>query len=128
MKTITLNLNRMTRYLVFCLSCLLIFMSVGLLAQQPAADLDQIRNGTPSAPIHNPQWVNGNVGASNAHFVEGFSIPYRCVMKNLTPGTEVMVIFEYDAREGGNHAIDFITHYKNIQPHNSIFGHDPENI
>ncbi|HSG67482.1 MAG TPA: hypothetical protein VK994_02155, partial [Bacteroidales bacterium] len=103
-------------------------MSIGLFAQQPSANLDQIRNGTPSSPIYNPQWVNGNVGASNAHFVEGFSIPYRCVMTHLTPGTEIMVIFEYDAREGSKHAIDFITHYKNIQPHNSIFGHDPENI
>ena len=128
MTTITLYWNRMSSYLAFCLSCLLILMSVGLFAQQPSADLDQIRNGTPSAPIYNPQWVNGNVGASNAHFVEGFSIPYRCVMTHLTPGTEVMVIFEYDAREGGKHAIDFITHYKNIEPHLPLFGHEPENI
>src|SRR6188768_1152034 len=38
-------------------------------------NLDQVRNGKGSAPENPAGWVNGNAGASNAHFVEGWSIP-----------------------------------------------------
>ena len=48
-----------------------------------AADLDQCRNGSAASPNDckdfggNTGWVNGNAGASNAHYAEGESISYR---------------------------------------------------
>jgi len=45
-----------------------------------------------------------------------------------TDGTVVTIIFEYDAKHGGKHAIDFITHYYNIEPHNPPFDHPAETI
>ncbi|HEU4769725.1 MAG TPA: hypothetical protein VFS77_20320, partial [Pyrinomonadaceae bacterium] len=58
-------------------------------------------------------WVNGNAGASNAHYQEGQSIPYRMVMKDLPLGSNTVVI-EWDVKHSGAHAIDFITHYQRI--------------
>src|SRR5210317_1668048 len=108
MKMITLLLTRISKTVMFWIFLLFLFCSVGLMAQQPSADLDQLRNGTPSNPIVNPQWINGNVGASNAHFVEGFSIPYRCVMENLPvplPGGTpyVEIVFEFDIKHSSKH-------------------------
>ena len=56
-----------------------------------SADLSQVRNGgvgcdqtVPNSCNDPADWVNGNAGASNAHYQEGQSIPYRMVMQNLT--------------------------------------------
>jgi hypothetical protein len=57
--------------------------------------------------------VNGNAGASNAHYQEGQSIPYRLVMLNLPLSTNTVVI-EWDVRHSSANAIDFITHYQRI--------------
>ena len=45
---------------------------------QPAANLDQIRNGPANSPWDPANWVNGNAGPQNAHYYEGGSIRYRC--------------------------------------------------
>src|SRR6266545_1435674 len=57
---------------------------------QPAANLDQIRNGgvgcnaTPcTACTASVDWVNGNAGQANSHYNEGQSVAYRVTMKNL---------------------------------------------
>ena len=44
----------------------------------PSANLDQCRNGSSASPVDctGGAWVNGNAGASNAHYTEGGSIAY----------------------------------------------------
>jgi hypothetical protein len=85
-----------------------------------SADLSQVRNGGVGCDVSVPNscdnpadWVNGNAGASNAHYQEGQSIPYRLVMQNLSPGPHSVVI-EWDVRHSSANAIDFITHYQRI--------------
>lgn len=85
-----------------------------------SADLSQVRNGgvgcdqtVPNSCNDPADWVNGNAGASNAHYQEGQSIPYRLVMKDLTTGNHSVVI-EWDVRHSSANAIDFITHYQRI--------------
>ncbi len=85
-----------------------------------SADLSQVRNGgvgcdqtVPNSCDNPADWVNGNAGASNAHYQEGQSIPYRLVMQNLSLGNHTVVI-EWDVRHSSANAIDFITHYQRI--------------
>ena len=97
-----------------------------------AANLDQARNGgkSPNGLIvpNNPiDWVNGNAGASNSHYVEGFSIPYRMVVTGLTSGSHYIDI-EWDIKHSGANAIDFITTYNRLEPHITQFGHVAEAI
>jgi hypothetical protein len=99
-----------------------------------AADLDQIRNGGKLTPINPPNWVNGNANATQAHYLEGHSIAYRMIVDGLgtNAGVEHTLIIAYDHKKGVKNAIDFITHYQNIDPHNTInggpFNHNAENI
>ena len=86
----------------------------------PSANLDQVRNGgvgcddtVPNSCTDPADWVNGNAGASNAHYQEGQSIPYRLVMKDLPLGANTVVI-EWDVKHSDRNAIDFITHYQRI--------------
>jgi uncharacterized repeat protein (TIGR01451 family) len=97
---------------------LVISQSLGIIAASagnPSADLDQCANGSlssPNVPACNPdEWVNGNLGASKAHYFEGDSIPYRMKFDNLaTTGTHEVII-EWDTTEGGKHAIDYLTSF-----------------
>ena len=85
-----------------------------------SADLSQVRNGgvgcdntVPNSCDNPADWVNGNAGASNAHYQEGQSIPYRMVMQNLSLGNHSVVI-EWDVKHSDKNAIDFITHFQRI--------------
>ncbi|HYV30465.1 MAG TPA: hypothetical protein VEO53_05075, partial [Candidatus Binatia bacterium] len=71
-------------------------MSAGWLTKPPvhaaaSADLWQGRNGAADAPTSPVDWVKGNVGPSHSHFVEGYSIPYRLVLTDLTVGQHNLV-------------------------------------
>src|SRR5262245_51294723 len=57
-----------------------------------SADLWQARNGTPDSPNDPVDWVKGNVGASHSHYIEGYSIPYRIVITDLSTGYHNLVI------------------------------------
>src|SRR6185436_19602489 len=77
-----------------------------------SADLSQVRNGgvgcndtVPNSCDNPADWVNGNAGASNAHYQEGQSIPYRMVMQNLPLGSNSVVI-EWDVKHSDANAID----------------------
>lgn len=96
----------------------------------PKANLDQVRNGPATAPVSPGDWVNGNAGPSNAHYIEGYSIPYRCVMTDLPTGTPITLTLGYDIKHGGKHALDYLTYYDriNIPLHNDVFGHSAETI
>ena len=95
----------------------------------PKANLDQIRNGSAAARTDPADWVNGNAGASQAHYREGYSIGYRLVLTNLTPGPHNVKI-EWDIRNNGKNAIDYITYYDRINSpsHSVVFGHAAEVI
>ena len=81
-------------------------------AANPAADIEQCRNGAFGSPEQctGSAWQNGNVGESNSHYREGDSVPFRAVLTNLsTSGTHTVVI-EYDTINGA-HAYDYLTSY-----------------
>ena len=100
----------------------------------PKISLEQCRNGAAVSPNAcsdlggSVGWVNGNAGASQAHLLEGFSIPYRAVMENLPTGTDITVVFGYDIKHGGKHALDYLTHFARLDPHLVNFGHGPEMV
>jgi hypothetical protein len=78
---------------------------------KPAGNLDQVRNGSAASPLIPVDWVNGNAGASNAHYKEGQSIPYRLLLTNLPTGPSNVnsVKIEWDIRHSSANAIDYIT-------------------
>ncbi|HYV94342.1 MAG TPA: HYR domain-containing protein [Chitinophagales bacterium] len=98
-----------------------------LFMDNEAADLDQVRNGSATSPNDPGDWVNGNSGSSNSHYVEGYSIPYRMVLTGLTVGTHTLDI-EWDISHSSVNAIDFITQFDRLEPHITQFGHAAETI
>ncbi|PYM03414.1 MAG: hypothetical protein DMD82_16965, partial [Candidatus Rokuibacteriota bacterium] len=77
-----------------------------------SGNLDQGANGRITADllsIKDPvAWQNGDLNANNSHMIEGFSVPYRLVLTGLTPGSNHAVHIEWDIRQGGLAAIDYI--------------------
>src|SRR5512146_413713 len=93
----------------------------------PKANLDQARNGPHDSPWNPVQWVNGNVNQSQAHMVEGYSVPYRVVMTDMPIGTVVHLTLEFDTRHSNANALDFLTGYDNLDPH-TVWGHTTEAV
>jgi hypothetical protein len=87
-----------------------------------SADLWQARNGPYYSPTTPVQWAKGNAGPDNSHFIEGHSIPYRMVMTGLTNGPHTLVV-EWDTKQKGKHAIDYVTHYNRLTPHHQFSSH-----
>lgn len=99
-----------------------------------SGNIDQIRNGPANDPTKNfyktfpnPTWVNGNAGASNAHYVEGHSIAYRSLITGAAVNQQYEYIIEYDTKHSGRMAIDYLTYYQRLEPHQQ-FGHPAEKI
>ena len=124
-----------------------VVLCIGLLAvtgsvwAAPAANLDQLRNdgcikkGVPSCPTTpsggDVQWHNGNLGAQQAHLMEGWSVPYRVILTDLGGriGDEIYLEIGFDGVHGGKQALDYITHYNRLNPnHLAAFGHATEVI
>jgi hypothetical protein len=93
-----------------------------------AANLDQVRNGAADGRIDPGNWVNGNLGAQTSHYAEGMSIPYRVIMTNMPAGEVVELTLGFDVKHSGKHALDYLTSYDRIKPHDLAFGHDQEVI
>lgn len=92
----------------------------------PKAVLYQAENG-PSALPNPPVWNPGEVNEFEAHYLEGFSIPYRVVMEGLpTDGTQVDVQIGYQVKHGGKYAIAYLTHYQRLEPHTLTMSHNAE--
>jgi len=128
MRKVTLRYRRATAILLAIL-----FLSPLKMFSQ-AGDLDQIRNGPANDPakyfynnFNNPTYVNGNAGASNAHYVESHSISYRSLITGTTNGSSYQYVIEYDTKHSDRMAIDYLTHYQRLQPHQQ-FGHPAEVI
>jgi len=112
-------------------------------AANASADLDQCRNGSSASPAPctgdgsgGSGWVNGNVGAQQGHYIEGYVIPYRMRMSNMAAGSWTLDI-GYDTVHSGAHAIDFLTHYDliggtsaapTVPDHTLVFNHTAECI
>jgi hypothetical protein len=107
-----------------------ILLAIPSVSAKSAANLDQLRNGRSTAPWNPPQWVNGNAGSLNAHYVEGYSIAYRCIMTDLPTGSPITITFGYDIKHSDRHAIDYLTNYSRINypTHVDVFGHAVEII
>ena len=110
--------NRRRPFLAFVRTCkdisraislTVLVLLLSLFGYSQSANIDQARNGPATSPISPVNWVNGNVNASQAHMVEGYSVPYRVIMTGLTVGTPVELDLEYDTRHSGANALDFIT-------------------
>ncbi|MGH9845556.1 MAG: Kelch repeat-containing protein, partial [Blastocatellia bacterium] len=93
-----------------------------------SVDLDQVRNGTAASPVTPGDFQNGNLGASQSHYLEGHSVPYRAVMENLPISTTIELTLGYDIRNSGKHALDYLTHYNRLLPHTFLPAHLPEVI
>src|SRR4051812_8218275 len=94
----------------------------------PAADIDQIRNGSFDAPISPPNWVNGNAGFENAHYQEGHSIAYRAKLTGLTAGQTITLRIGFDVRNSGKNGLDYVTSFENLLPHNFGNHNKPEAV
>ena len=82
------------------------------------ASLEQCRNGVIGAPLPcaGAAWANGNLNGSQAHYVEGASVPYRMIFAGLTPGTQYTVTIEWDTTvSDSTHAIDYLTTYNRTE-------------
>jgi hypothetical protein len=82
----------------------------------PAADLDQCANGGVGdvpVPCVGAAWQNGNLGQSQAHYLEGQAVPYRLRFSNLSVGSTYTVTIEWDTTEnsGAKHALDCLTSF-----------------
>src|SRR6266567_6132514 len=110
----------------------LLLCGVGLGVHQtlanPSANLDQTRNGKFDAP-ENPVGidVNGNAGFQNSHYLEGYGIPYRCVMSDLPANTQITIRLGFDIKHSDRNAIDYLTGFQLLDPHTQ-FGHPPEEV
>jgi uncharacterized repeat protein (TIGR01451 family) len=107
--------DRAGRVLAATLFVLAIAMAAPMLARaaNPAANIDQCRNGTIDAPVQciNSAWENGNLGPENSHYREGDSVPFRAVMTNLDTSITHTLVIQYDTLQSGKHAYDYLTSY-----------------
>src|SRR5215216_51483 len=81
-----------------------------------SADLDQCANDPAPSPNTDgcnasaSDWVNGNLGASKAVYLEGDSIPYRMKFGNLSLASHTVTI-EWDTTKSDKHALDYLTSF-----------------
>jgi hypothetical protein len=95
------------------LLCTLTLTAGIAMAANPSADLDQCANGSVASPDSSPcqssnEWVNGNLGASKAHYNEGDSVAYRMRFGNLPNGSHSVTI-AWDTTKSSKHALDYLT-------------------
>jgi hypothetical protein len=123
--------------IMLVLSVTLIGATVVLAAPPAVAvNLDQCRNGGLAVPQTFVQctgtgsgssgWVNGNAGASNAHYAEGESISYRARLTGLHNNDVVTLIMGYDVIHNGHDALDFLTDKNRWQPPETTVGATPD--
>ncbi|SDG28594.1 HYR-like domain-containing protein [Chitinophaga filiformis] len=104
---------------------LLLFLQLTAYAQ--SANLDQGANEQASAPTSPVDWVNGNLNSNQAHFLEGYSVPYRAILTGLVVNQTYTLVIGFDVRSGSKQALDYLTHYQRLSPH-TVFGHAPETV
>lgn len=107
---------------------LLYFLTAAVLrGNAQSANLDQGANGSSTAPTSPVDWVNGNLNNNQAHFLEGYSVPYRAVLTNLVANKTYTLVIGLDITASGKHALDYITQFQRFEPH-GIFLHAAETV
>ena len=93
------------------------FTSAPASAANPGADIEQCRNGTFAAPEQctGSAWQTGNAGASNSHYREGDSMPFRAKLINLSTSGSHTLVIGYDTIDSGAHAYDYLTSYNRTE-------------
>ena len=93
------------------------FTSAPARAANPGADIEQCRNGSFAAPQQctGTAWQTGNAGASNSHYREGDSVPFRAKLINLSTSGSHTLVIEYDTIDSGKHAYDYLTSYNRTE-------------
>jgi uncharacterized repeat protein (TIGR01451 family) len=124
--------GRASRVLASTLFLLAVAMAAPMLAKaaNPAANIDQCRNGQVTAPVRciDNAWQNGNLGPENSHYREGDSVPFRAVLTNLdaSAGNTHTLVIQYDTLQSGKHAYDYLTSFNatetNADPVHDISG------
>ncbi|SOC80675.1 Por secretion system C-terminal sorting domain-containing protein [Salinimicrobium sediminis] len=134
-KTVKVQTSGWSNFVGIAILLFIFSLNTNLFAQQPSISLEQVRNGSADDPLNGVDpptevvnWQNGNLGPENSHYFEGASVPYRAIMKNLPAGQPAYVIIEYDIKHSGSHALDYLTHYDRIWPHELAYGHPEEDI
>jgi uncharacterized repeat protein (TIGR01451 family) len=112
--------DRAGRVLAATLFLLAIAMAAPMLARaaNPAANIDQCRNGPITAQVQcaGDAWVNGNLGPENSHYREGDSVPFRATLTNLdTSLASHTLTIQYDTLQSGTHAYDYLTSYNRTE-------------
>jgi len=110
--------------IILVLSYLAIFVST---AHAQSATIDQGANGKRTAPVTPVDWINGNLNVNQAHFLEGYSIPLRAILSDLTVNRTYTLAIGYDVRSNGKNAMDYLTQYERYEPH-GIFDHTAESV
>jgi hypothetical protein len=133
--------NRRRWHLVLALIAALLLPLVGApgfgttvaAAGNPSANLDQCANGgvgDAEEPCSSDSWVNGNLNASKAHYLEGDSVPYRLRFDDLDTSTAHTVTIEWDTTKAGKHALDHLTTFDRTEsdanPLAGVAGLDPD--
>ncbi|HSW90257.1 MAG TPA: hypothetical protein VLH19_05325 [Patescibacteria group bacterium] len=92
--------------------------NVSFTDSNPSANLDQCANGpvggTPTHCLASADWVNGNLGASKSHYLEGNTIPYRMTFGSLSLASHT-VTFEWDTTKSDKHATDYLTTFSQTE-------------
>ncbi|SHN31880.1 hypothetical protein, partial [Chitinophaga sp. CF418] len=96
-------------------------------AYAQSANLDQGSNDKATTPLNPVSWINGNLNANMAHFLEGYSVPYRAVLEGLVVNQTYTLVIGFDVRNSSKHALDYLTHFQRLSPHN-VFSHGQETV
>ncbi len=111
--------------------CLIALAIAAGRASAAAGDIDQCANGGVGAtPLQctGAQWQNGNLNQTQAHYIEGDSVPYRLIFPALVtgPSTTHTVTIEWDTTASGKHGLDYLTTFNrtesNADPCSGITG------
>ncbi|WNH10507.1 hypothetical protein [Thalassobellus suaedae] len=109
-----------------CLTIGMFLLSTTIYGQ--GISLAQAGNEESAAPEDPMMWQNGNLNPNQAHYIEGHSVAYRATMTGMPINQEVILTLGYDLVNGSKYAIDFITHYQQLQPHNFGEPHTNEEV
>ncbi|MVT10311.1 T9SS type A sorting domain-containing protein [Chitinophaga tropicalis] len=108
-------------------SLILLFTLFQLPVWGQSANIDQGANDKATTPLTPVDWINGNLNTNTAHFLEGYSVPYRAVLKSLVVNQTYTLVIGFDIKNSGKHALDYLTHYQRLLPH-TPFGHAAETV
>ena len=68
-----------------------------------------------TAAVQRQRLAHRNAGASNSHYREGDSMPFRAKLINLSTSGSHTLVIEHDTLDGGRHAYDYLTSYNRTE-------------